>query len=170
MKKIAIMTAGGDCAGLNAAIKAVVMAAQNKNIVVVGIIDGFIGFVERKYVVLDNKSVENIERQGGTILGSSNKECPFYYPSADKEGVFEDRVQDSIEALRKIGVEGMIVVGGDGTLDSARVIDEAGMPTIGIPKTEQSHSFSEYTVLENINLTQATLVDKYSLQNLHYYQ
>lgn len=135
MKKIAIMTAGGDCAGLNAAIKAVVMAAQNKNIVVVGIIDGFIGFVERKYVVLDNKSVENIERQGGTILGSSNKECPFYYPSADKEGVFEDRVQDSIEALRKIGVEGMIVVGGDGTLDSARVIDEAGMPTIGIPKT-----------------------------------
>ena len=63
MKKIAIMTAGGDCAGLNAAIKAVVMAANKKNMVVVGIIDGFIGFVERKYVVLDNKSVENIERQ-----------------------------------------------------------------------------------------------------------
>ena len=74
MKKIAIMTAGGDCAGLNAAIKSVVMAASKNNIVVVGIIDGFIGFVERKYMVLDNKIVENIERQGGTILGSSNKE------------------------------------------------------------------------------------------------
>ena len=135
MKKIAIMTAGGDCAGLNAAIKAIVMAACKKNIVVVGIIDGFIGFVERKYIVLDNKMVENIERQGGTILGSSNKECPFYYPSKEKVGVFEDRVLDSVEALRNIGVEGLIVIGGDGTLDSARVINEAGMPTIGIPKT-----------------------------------
>ncbi len=135
MKKIAIMTAGGDCAGLNAAIKAVVMAASKNNIVVVGIIDGFIGFVERKYMVLDNKIVENIERQGGTILGSSNKECPFHYPSKEKKDEYEDRVDDSIKALRKIGVEAMIIIGGDGTLDSARVIDEAGMPTIGIPKT-----------------------------------
>ena len=63
MKKIAIMTAGGDCAGLNAAIKSVVMAASKNNIVVVGIIDGFIGFVERKYMVLDNKIVENIDRE-----------------------------------------------------------------------------------------------------------
>lgn len=134
MKKIAIMTAGGDCAGLNAAIKSVVMAASKNNIVVVGIIDGFIGFVERKYMVLDNKIVENIERQGGTILGSSNKECPFHYPSKEKKDEYEDRVDDSIKALRKIGVEAMIIIGGDGTLDSARVIDEAGMPTIGIPK------------------------------------
>ena len=135
MKKIAIMTAGGDCAGLNAAIKSVVMAASKNNIVVVGIIDGFIGFVERKYMVLDNKIVENIERQGGTILGSSNKECPFHYPSKEKKDEYEDRVDDSIKALRKIGVEALIIIGGDGTLDSARVIDEAGMPTIGIPKT-----------------------------------
>lgn len=135
MKKIAIMTAGGDCAGLNAAIKSVVMAASKKNVLVVGIIDGFIGFVERKYLVLDKKIVENIERQGGTILGSSNKQCPFHYPSKENKEIYEDRVKDSIEALRKIGVEGMIVIGGDGTLDSARVIDEAGMPTIGIPKT-----------------------------------
>ena len=62
MKKIAIMTAGGDCAGLNAAIKSVVMAASKNNIVVVGIIDGFIGFVERKYMVLDNKIVEMLNR------------------------------------------------------------------------------------------------------------
>ena len=71
------MTAGGDCAGLNAAIKSVVMAASKNNIVVVGIIDGFIGFVERKYMVLDNKIVENIERQGGTILGSQIKNVLF---------------------------------------------------------------------------------------------
>ena len=135
MKKIAIMTAGGDCAGLNSVIKTVVMSAINKGIVVVGIMDGFIGFVERRYIVLDKKIVENIETEGGTILGSSNKECPFHYPSREKDGEYEDRVEDSVKALKDIGVEGLIVVGGDGTLDSARVIEEAGMPTIGIPKT-----------------------------------
>lgn len=132
MKKIAIMTAGGDCAGLNSVIKAVVMSAIKKGIKVVGILDGYIGFVEGKYVNLDKSSVYNIEITGGTILGSSNKECPFHYLV---DGKYEDKVADSIEKLRKIGVDGMIVVGGDGTLDSARVINEAGMPVIGIPKT-----------------------------------
>lgn len=135
MKKIAIMTAGGDCAGLNSVIKAVVMSALNKGIIVVGILDGYIGFVERRYKVLTKNDVDNIENEGGTILGSSSKENPFHYPNPHNPGEFEDRVPDSIEALRKIGVEGMIIIGGDGTLDSARVINEAGMPTIGIPKT-----------------------------------
>ncbi len=135
MKKIAIMTAGGDCAGLNSVIKTVVLAAEKKGIVVVGILDGYIGFVERKYKVLDRNFVTDIETSGGTILGSSNKECPFSYPSSTEKGKYEDRVQDSIDALKKIGVEGMIIVGGDGTLDSARVIYEAGMPVVGIPKT-----------------------------------
>lgn len=135
MKKIAIMTAGGDCAGLNSVIKSVVMSAVNKGIKVVGILDGYIGFVEGKYMNLDKHSVYNIETEGGTILGSSNKECPFHYPVDRKNGKYEDKVASSIEALRKIGVEGMIIVGGDGTLDSARVINEAGMPVIGIPKT-----------------------------------
>ena len=135
MKKIAIMTAGGDCAGLNSVIKSVVMSAINKGIKVVGIQDGYIGFCEGKYINLDKHSVYNIETEGGTILGSSNKECPFHYPVDVKKGKYEDKVASSIEALRKIGVEGMIIVGGDGTLDSARVINEAGMPVIGIPKT-----------------------------------
>lgn len=135
MKKIAIMTAGGDCAGLNSVIKAVVMSALNKGIVVVGILDGYIGFVENKYKVLMKKDVDDIENLGGTILGSSNKECPFHYLSKDKKDVYEDKVKVSIDALKSIGVEGMIIVGGDGTLDSARVINEAGMPVIGIPKT-----------------------------------
>lgn len=135
MKKIAIMTAGGDCPGLNSVIKAVVMTCINKGVEVVGIIDGYIGFVERKYKLLTKADVYDIEKEGGTILGSSNKECPFHYPKVGKSGGYEDRVKDSIEALRKIGVEGLIVVGGDGTLDSARVIFEAGMPVIGIPKT-----------------------------------
>ncbi len=135
MKKIALMTAGGDCPGLNSVIKAVVMSAANKKIEVVGIMDGYIGFVEKKYIKLDKNAVYNIETEGGTILGSSNKECPFHYPIDDKKENYEDMVEPSIEALRKIGVEGMIIIGGDGTLDSARVIEEHGMPVIGIPKT-----------------------------------
>lgn len=135
MNKIAIMTAGGDCPGLNSIIKTVVMSAIKKNIKVLGIIDGYIGFVEKKYIVLNEKIVEDIENIGGTILGSSNKECPFHYPSKEKDGVYEDRVLDGVNSLKDLGVEGLIVIGGDGTLDSARVIHEAGLPTVGIPKT-----------------------------------
>ena len=135
MNKIAIMTAGGDCPGLNSIIKTVVMSACKKNIKVLGIVDGYIGFVEKKYMVLNEKSVEDIENIGGTILGSSNKECPFHYPSRTKKGEYEDRVLDGIESLKNLGVEGLIVIGGDGTLDSARVIHEKGLPTVGIPKT-----------------------------------
>ena len=135
MNKIAIMTAGGDCPGLNSIIKTVVMSAGKKDIKVLGIMDGYIGFVEKKYMVLNEKSVEDIENIGGTLLGSSNKECPFHYPSKIKQGEYEDKVKESIESLKNLGVEGLIVIGGDGTLDSARVIHEAGLPTVGIPKT-----------------------------------
>ena len=135
LKKIAIMTAGGDCPGLNAAIKAVVMSAAQKNIEVVGIIDGYKGFVEGYYKTLTPADVENIEHTGGTMLGSSNKECPFYYLVDKTTMKYEDRTESSIEQLRKQGVEGLIVIGGDGTLDSARIINERGLPTIGIPKT-----------------------------------
>jgi ATP-dependent phosphofructokinase / diphosphate-dependent phosphofructokinase len=135
MKKIAIMTAGGDCPGLNSIIKTVVLSGIEKGVEIVGIIDGYIGFVEKNYINLTRDIVENIDNVGGTILGSSNKECPFHYPSKDNKDVYEDRVKESVDALKNIGVEGMIIIGGDGTLDSARVICEASMPTIGIPKT-----------------------------------
>ena len=135
MKKIAIMTAGGDCPGLNSIIKAITMAAINKQIEVIGIVDGYIGFVEGKYITLDKRTVYNIETEGGTILGSSNKECPFHYPIDDKKEIYVDKVPESVQFYKSIGIEGMIIIGGDGTLDSARVIEEAGMPVIGIPKT-----------------------------------
>ena len=135
LKKIAIMTAGGDCPGLNAAIKSVVMSANQLGIEVVGIIDGYRGFVEGYYKDLTPESVENIEHLGGTVLGSSNKECPFYYLVDKTTMKYEDKTEESISNLRKLGVEGLIVIGGDGTLDSARVINERGLPTIGIPKT-----------------------------------
>ena len=135
MKKIAIMTAGGDCCGLNAAIKTLVSEAISKGIEVVGVLDGFKGFVEGYYKNLGLKDVENIENVGGTILGSSNKECPFYYLVDKEKNIYEDLTDKGINSLKEMGVEGLIVIGGDGTLDSARVICERGMPTVGIPKT-----------------------------------
>ncbi len=134
MKKIALMTAGGDCAGLNSAVKSIVMTAKSQDVEVLGIMDGYIGFVEGNYISLDVEVVRSIETKGGTILGSSNKECPFKYFNKEKN-IFEDRVNESIDKLKEQGVEGMIIVGGDGTLDSARVINEHGFPTVGIPKT-----------------------------------
>lgn len=135
LKKIAIMTAGGDCPGLNAAIRAIVLSADKLNIEVIGIIDGYRGFVEGYFKKLTKETVENIEHLGGTILGSSNKECPFYYLVDKKTMKYEDKTDEAILNLKKQGVEGLIVIGGDGTLDSARVINERKMPTIGIPKT-----------------------------------
>ena len=135
MKKIAIMTAGGDCCGLNAAIKTVVCEANNKGIEVVGVLDGYKGFVEKRYKKLTSKDVADIENKGGTILGSSNKECPFYYLVDKEKNIYEDLTEQGIQGLKEQGVEGLIVIGGDGTLDSARVIYERGLPTVGIPKT-----------------------------------
>jgi len=135
MKKIAIMTAGGDCTGLNAAIKSVVLSANENNVEVVGILDGYKGFVEGLYRPLTPEDVTDIEEIGGTVLGSSNKECPFYYLVDKATMKYEDKTDEGINKLRAQGVEGLIVIGGDGTLDSARVINERGMPTVGIPKT-----------------------------------
>lgn len=135
MKKIAIMTAGGDCCGLNAAIKTIVYEANTKGIEVVGVLDGFRGFIEKRYKNLTIDDVKDIENMGGTILGSSNKECPFYYLVDKEKNIYEDLTDDGVKGLKDLGVEGLIVIGGDGTLDSARVIFERGMPTIGIPKT-----------------------------------
>ncbi|MCX8074672.1 MAG: ATP-dependent 6-phosphofructokinase [Clostridia bacterium] len=135
MKKIAIMTAGGDCAGLNSVIKSVVLSANKKGIEVVGIIDGYIGFVEKKYKTLTEKDVADIETIGGTILGSSNKENPSCYPDKEDKTKHYDMIDESISSLKTIGVEAMVIVGGDGTLDSAKVINSRGMRVIGIPKT-----------------------------------
>lgn len=85
MKKIAIMTAGGDCAGLNSAIKSVVMTANIQGIEILGIMDGYIGFVEGKYTKLDEEIVRSIETKGGTMIGSSNKECPFHYYNKNRK-------------------------------------------------------------------------------------
>lgn len=135
IKKIAIMTAGGDCPGLNNVIYTVTKIALAKGVEVIGVLDGYKGFVEGSYVELTEEKVAKIYEEGGTILGSSNKECPFKYLVNKETKEYADLTDVGIEKLNNIGVNHLIVVGGDGTLAAAKVIEERGMNVIGIPKT-----------------------------------
>ncbi len=136
MKRLGILTAGGDCPGLNAVIRAVVKSALRRtpSIEVVGILDGYSGLVENRLRPLSESDVSGILIRGGTILGTSNRDNPFHYlgPS-DKEP--RDRSKDAIDAITRHKLDGLIAVGGDGTLRCALDFEKKGVPVIGVPKT-----------------------------------
>ncbi len=136
-KRIAILTSGGDCAGLNAVIRAVVLRAELLNWEVIGIMDGTHGLLETpaRFVPLHSKNVDTVVmRQGGTILGTTNKGDPFSYPMPD--GTLKDRSGEIIDAFHKLGCEALIGIGGDGSLAIlSRLAAQGGFPLIGIPKT-----------------------------------
>jgi 6-phosphofructokinase 1 len=134
-KPIAILTAGGDCPGINAVIRAVTKTAMNDfNLNVIGVEDGFLGLIEGRWRHLAYNDVSGIITHGGTILGTSNKGNPFRYPAASGAG-FED-VSDRVMAnFERLGASSLIAVGGDGTLKICEKLSGKGMPIIGIPKT-----------------------------------
>ena len=132
MKKIAVMTAGGDCPGLNAAIKSIVKTSEKLGIKVVGIKNGYIGFINGDFI--EDIDVEGIELIGGTILGSSNKDYPKRYLNP-KTGKVEDITKECVDRLLKMKIEALIMIGGDGTLTLCRDIESYGLKVIGIPKT-----------------------------------
>jgi len=137
-KTIAILTGGGDCPGLNAVIRGVVRAATLKRgWKVIGIEDGFDGLVgEIRARELDLESVRGILPRGGTILGTSNRGNPFSYPVKEGEGVVLKDVSSLVlENFRRLGVDALVVVGGDGTLKIARGLNKMGLPAVGVPKT-----------------------------------
>lgn len=136
-KRIAILTSGGDCAGLNAVIRAVVLHAACLGWEVFGIEDGTHGLLERP-VRARKLSVSDVDtimlRQGGTILGTTNKGNPFAYPLPD--GSTKDMSEVIIEGFRELGCEALIGIGGDGSLAILRrLAKQGGFPLIGIPKT-----------------------------------
>lgn len=135
--RIGVLTGGGDCPGLNSVIRAVTKAAINKyGMEVVGFLDGFKGLVENDYVSLDLKSVSGIGYRGGTILGSSNRDNPFeYFSNQDGKRVASDRSDQAIANLKGLGLDGLIVIGGDGSLSIAQRIFEKGVAVVGVPKT-----------------------------------
>ena len=140
IKKIGVMTAGGDCPGLNAVIRAVVKTAiQKYDLEVVGIRHGYRGLYlgEQEFVPLGLHDVSGIISKGGTILYSSNKDNLFDYTYVDEHGQqHRGDVSDvGVENLKKAGIDALVVIGGDGTLTSARDFSRKGVKIIGVPKT-----------------------------------
>jgi phosphofructokinase-like protein len=137
-KTIGLLTSGGDCAGLNAVIRAVVArAVQGYGWRVFGIRQGTTGLLRRPPDVeeLDPRLTSvNILRLGGTVLGTTNRGDPFAFPMPD--GTLKDRSPEMIEGLRILGIEALIGVGGDGSFAILRrLAQQGGINLIGIPKT-----------------------------------
>lgn len=127
-KKIAILTAGGDCPGLNTAIAAIVRGAVQYKAEVIGFCNGFTGLIHKEFRALTPSDVEGIEHQGGTILGSS-REKPFKQDGAlDKPAMIERNWRD-------IAPDVLLCIGGNGSMKTAARLSEIGIPVIGIPKT-----------------------------------
>ena len=136
-KRIGILTAGGDCPGLNAVIRGVTKSAINEfDMEVIGFYDGFLGLIEKRYDFLTYERVSGILTQGGTILGSSNKANPFSHIIS--EGGTKTKVDVSDECMNlyhDLGLHALICVGGDGTMTGAGRLAQKGARVIGLPKT-----------------------------------
>lgn len=137
IKRIGILTGGGDAPGLNAVIRAVVKTAiKQYGLGVVGFLNGFGGLIKNQAREITEKDVVGILPRGGTILGTTNRDNPFYYPVI-KEGkkVFVDVSDRIFENISIQEVDALIVIGGDGSLAIARELYEKGLPVVGVPKT-----------------------------------
>jgi 6-phosphofructokinase 1 len=123
--RIGMLTGGGDCPGLNAAIRAVARVGASSGDEIIGFRHGWRGVVEGESSVITAAETKGILQQGGTILGTAR-----YHPD-DHEG----GVEAAVATVERLGLDGLIVIGGDGTLTAASVVADRGVPIIGIPKT-----------------------------------
>ena len=135
VKRLGILTGGGDAPGLNAVIRAVVKTAHNSGIECVGLEDSFDGLIEQgRSRILTPHDVRGIMRLGGTILGTTNRGNPFAHPISTSEGPrdYSDRV---VEMFHEMKLDALVVIGGDGTLAIAHQFGARGLPIVGVPKT-----------------------------------
>lgn len=136
-KRIGILTSGGDCAGLNTVLRAVVHRASGYGWEVLGIRDGTMGLMERpmRYEPMSVAMVDTgMVRQAGTILGTTNKGDPFAFPMPD--GTKLDRSQEIVDGYRQLGLDALIGIGGDGSFAILRrLAQQGGLNMVGIPKT-----------------------------------
>jgi ATP-dependent phosphofructokinase / diphosphate-dependent phosphofructokinase len=136
--RVALSTGGGDAPGLNAVIRAAVLAAVNRQWEVLGIMRGFGGLLGDDDVVpLTRESVRGIGHLGGTILRTTNRGNPLHYVqrSPDGSSVTVDRTDELITNARALGIDAVITIGGDGSLAIAQRLHEKGLPIVGVPKT-----------------------------------
>jgi len=138
IRRIGVSTGGGDAPGLNAVIRAVVKAATNKyGWEVMGIFDGFDGLIHlRKAKLLTPLMVRGILPRGGTILGASTRGNPFAYPVTVKgKTVLKDLSDTVIRNMKRLRLDALVVIGGDGTLNITYELYQKGCPVVGVPKT-----------------------------------
>ena len=148
--KIGLLTGGGDSPGLNAVIRAVVRTGvMHYGFFIMGIEDGYEGLLSpMKVRPLSLEDVKGIVQRGGTILGTSNRGNPFAFKTRNEKGQIEvqDRSGELLENYRRLRLDGLIVVGGDGSLKLASILMEKGVPVVGVPKTiDNDISGTEYT-------------------------
>jgi 6-phosphofructokinase 1 len=138
IKKIGVLTSGGDAPGMNAALRAVVRAAIYNNLKVVGIKQGYHGMIQNRFVAMNSQSVSNIIHLGGTILKSARSDG-FRTPEGRKT---------AYENLQKHKVDALVVIGGDGTFTGARIFgQEYNFPIVGIPGTIDNDLYgTDYTI------------------------
>ena len=137
VKRIAILTGGGDCPGINAVIRATTKKAiLEYGIEVIGIKDGYEGIINNQYRKLDYDDVSGILTSGGTILGTSNTANPYRYPvRKGNQLAFDDMSETTLKNVEKLNIDCLVCIGGDGTLDIAHRLSRDGIPIVGIPKT-----------------------------------
>ncbi|RMX08942.1 ATP-dependent 6-phosphofructokinase [Corticibacter populi] len=130
---VGVLTGGGDCPGLNAVIRAVTQSLiRDAGARVTGIERGFLGLIERRVQPLDSHAVSGILHQGGTILGAHNAADPFHWPGNERGG---DVSADVLAYARELGLDALVVIGGDGTMRIAHRFQQLGLPVVGVPKT-----------------------------------
>lgn len=152
MKTIGVLTSGGDAPGMNAAVRAVVRTAIAKGMTVKGIMRGYNGLIEDDVVDLTLRSVSDIIHRGGTIL---------YTARSEKFKTDEGTLQ-AVETCKKHGIEGVVVIGGDGSFRGAAKLSRYGIPTVGIPGTiDNDICCSEYTIgFDTAMNTAMEMIDK----------
>ena len=137
VKTIGVLTSGGDAPGMNAAIRAVVRTAINKGLKVKGIMRGYAGLLEEEIVDMESTSVSDIINRGGTIL----------YTARCKEFTTAEGQQKGADICRKHGIDGMVVIGGDGSFRGAGKLSSLGINTIGLPGTiDLDIACTDYTI------------------------
>jgi len=138
IRRIAINTGGGDAPGLNAVIRSVVLASMERGWDVLGIRRGYTGLLDTtKIIQLDADAVRGITHIGGTILGTTNKGDPFEYPVTlpGQPTTLVDRSDEVVENFRRLGIDALIAIGGDGSMQIANKFAAKGIPVVGVPKT-----------------------------------
>jgi 6-phosphofructokinase 1 len=143
IRKIAVNTGGGDAPGLNAVIRAVTLAALQQGWEVWGISHGYRGLVDTETMIpLTRDSVRGITHLGGTILGTANKGNPFEYPVQTDHGMEVIDISDKvIDNFRKLGLDVLVCIGGDGSLRIAQKFINKGVPIVAVPKTIDNDLF-----------------------------